>query len=56
LFAQNPANGVENIGFATAIWADDGGDALVEAKGSFVGKGFEAEELERLKVHAGVVP
>ena len=48
LFAEHPANGVEQIGFATTVRADDGGHAFVEIESRFIGEGFEAQEIERL--------
>jgi hypothetical protein len=51
LLAEDPAHGVEDVGFAAAIGADDGGDALVEIQHSLNGEGLETEDLERLEVH-----
>src|SRR5205807_5669295 len=48
LLAEDPANRVEQIGFATTVRADNRGHAFVEIEERFVGEGFEAEELERL--------
>ena len=52
LLAEHPADGVENVGFSATVGADDRGHALVEIENGFVGKGFEAEELEGLEMHA----
>ena len=46
LFAHDPANGVGNIGFSRTVGAHDGGDILAEGEHSFVGKGFEALDLQ----------
>ena len=48
LLAEYPANGIEQVGFAAAIRADDGSDAFVKIENGFIGKRFEAEKLERL--------
>ncbi len=47
LFAEHPADGVGDVGFAAAVGADDGGDAGLEAQGGGIGEGLEAVELER---------
>ncbi len=52
LLAEDPAHGVEHVGFSTAVRPDDSGDALVEIKDRLVGEGFKPEELEGLKMHA----
>jgi hypothetical protein len=47
LLAQNPRNGVHNIGFAAAIGADDAGQAAAaEGNLRLFAKGFEANELD----------
>ena len=51
LFAEDPADGVGDVGFAAAVGADDSGDAGVEAEFGGIGEGFEAVERECLKIH-----
>ena len=46
-FAEDPADGVDDVGFAAAVGADDAGDALVEFEGGFVREGLEAVDFER---------
>jgi hypothetical protein len=48
LFPQRPANGIEHIGFSATVWTDYRGDAFMKIEDSFIGKRFEAEQLERL--------
>src|SRR5205085_7870165 len=48
LFAEHPADRVEQIGFAASVRADDRGHTLVKIEERFIGKRFKAEELERL--------
>src|SRR4029077_6607735 len=48
LFPQRPAYRIEHIGFSATVRADYRGDALVKIEDSFIGKRFEAEQLERL--------
>ena len=50
-FAEDPADGVDDVGFAAAIGADDAGDAFVEVKLGFVSEGLEAVDEEGLEVH-----
>ena len=52
LFAENPANGIEHVGFSAAVRSDDGGDSFVKFEKRFVREGFETDELERVKMHA----
>ena len=51
LLAEHPADGVEDIGFATSIRADDGRDAPVEVEDGFCGEGFETDDFQRLQIH-----
>ena len=46
LLPKHPANSIKHVGFSTAIGPDNGGDAFVKIKNRFVGKRFEAEQLE----------
>ena len=48
LLAERPLYGVEHIGFSATVGADYRGDALMKIEDSFIGKRFEAEQLERL--------
>jgi hypothetical protein len=48
LFSDRPTDRIQHIGFPATVRADDGSDALVEVENRFVGKRFEAEELDRL--------
>ena len=43
---QDPANRVDDVGFAASVGAHDGGDPLVELEVGFVGKGLEALKME----------
>ncbi len=52
-FAEDPADGVDDVGFAAAIGADDAGDAFVEVELGFVSEGLEAVDEEGLEVHGG---
>ena len=40
--AEDPADGVHDVGLAAAVGADDAGDAFVELEGGLVGEGLEA--------------
>ena len=47
LFAQNPRNGVDDIGLAAAIWPDDAGEpAAAEGYLRLFAKRFEANEFD----------
>ena len=46
LFAQHPADGVYDVGFARPIGPYDGGDAAAEGKHRFIRKGFKALDLQ----------
>jgi hypothetical protein len=48
LLAERPLYGVEHIGFSATVRADYRGDALMKIEDSFIGKRFEAGQLERL--------
>ena len=48
LLSERPAYGVEHIRFSATVRADYRGDAFVKIEDGFIGKGFEAEQLERL--------
>ncbi len=52
LLAQHPADGIEHVGFAATVRADDGGDAFVKFESGFIGKRLEAEKFERFEMHA----
>ena len=46
LLTHDPADGVGNIGFARAIWADDGGNILTKSQHRLIGEGLEALDLQ----------
>jgi hypothetical protein len=48
LLPEHPTDRVEHIGFSATVRPDNSGDALVEIENRFIGKRFEAEELDRL--------
>ncbi len=43
LLAQNPADGIGDIGLAAAIRADNRGDARLKIQRSFIREGFEPQ-------------
>lgn len=45
LFTQNPADGIDDIGFTTAVGADDSSNTLAEFKVVLFGKGFKAVDV-----------
>ena len=51
MFAQDPAHGVEDVGFAATVRADDGRDAFVEIEHGLIGERFEPEEFKGVEVH-----
>ena len=55
-FAEDPADGVDDIGFAAAIGTDDAGNAGVEFEMSFIGERLEALDIEGFEVHEELVP
>src|SRR5699024_1920076 len=50
LFAQDPGDGVDDVGFTGAVGADDAGDARFEAQGRGRGEGLESLQREALEV------
>ena len=48
LLPEHPTDRIEHIGLSATVWPDNSGDALVEIENRFIGKRFEAEELDRL--------
>ena len=42
---QHPAYGINHIGFAAAVWPDDGSDVMTKGKGRWVGKGLKTCQL-----------
>src|SRR5690606_25457414 len=50
LLAQDPGDGVDDVGLAGAVGADDAGDAGLEAQGRGRGEGFESLQREALEV------
>jgi len=55
LLAEHPTDRVEDVGFAATIGPDHGSHATVEFHLGFRGKRLEAEEFERLEIHAIVL-
>ena len=51
LFAEHPADGVGDVGFAAAVRTDNGGHARQEIKRSLFSKRLEADELKALQIH-----
>ena len=49
--AQDPADGVGNIGFARAVGPHDAGDAGADGEPGAVGEGFEALDLQFFQAH-----
>ena len=50
-FAEGPADPVDDVGFAAAVWADDGRDAFMEVDLRLIGEGFESVEFETFQAH-----
>ena len=55
-FSKNPANGVDDVGLAAAVGADDSGDAFGEFEYGLIGEGFETLDFEGLEIHERVRP
>ena len=51
LFAQHPADGVDDVGLPRAVRSDDAGDARFEAQRRRRGEGLEALQRQALEVH-----
>ena len=51
LLAKDPADAVEDVAFAAAVGADDGGDSGMEFEGGAVGERLKSNDVERLQVH-----
>ncbi len=54
LLAHDPGEGVDDVGLAGAVRADDAGDARLEAHRRRRGEGLEALQGQRLEVHGEV--
>ena len=54
LLAQDPADGVDDVGLAAAIGSDDGRDPRTELNAGPVGEAFESVGDDFLEVHRGV--
>jgi len=52
LFPHRPADGIDDITFATAVRANNAGDAVLEIKRNLVDEGFEADNIETFNFHA----
>ena len=50
-FADHPAEGVHDVGFAGAVRSDDGGHAAVEAEFGAVAEGFVAADFDAAEAH-----
>ena len=50
-FAEYPAHGVDDVGFAAAVRADDAGQRGINGEGGVVGEGFESGEADGGEVH-----
>lgn len=50
-FAEYPAHGVDDVGFAAAVRADDAGQRRINGEGGVVGEGFESGEADGGEVH-----
>ena len=50
-FAEDPLDGIDDVGLAAAVGADDGGDAVIEEEFGVIGEGFEAGEFEFSEFH-----
>ncbi len=44
LLAEHPADGIGDVGFAAAVWADDGRDARLKIHRGFVREGLEPKQ------------
>ena len=55
LLAQDPQDGVGDVGLAAAVGAHDHGQAGIEDHGGLIGEGFEPLQGERLQIH-GAAP
>jgi 7-cyano-7-deazaguanine reductase len=53
--AQHPAHGVDHVGFAAAVWTDDGDQLTRHFDRSRVDEGFESDQLYLSKAHRGFV-
>ncbi len=56
LFAHDPGQGVDDVGFPGAVGADDAGDARFEPQGGGGGERLESAEGQGLEVHGGTLP
>ena len=51
LLAEHPGDGVDDVGFAGAIWADDDRDPRLEVQGGLLGERLEPAQGQRLEEH-----
>ena len=51
LLAEDPADGVRDVGLAAAVGADDGGDAGLEDEARLLREALEAVDFECLEIH-----
>jgi len=54
LLAHAPPDGVDDVGFAATVWADDAQDIVVEVQHGTVHERLEADQLELLDLHPSV--
>ena len=55
LLAHDPGQGVDDVGLAGAVGADDAGDARLEAQRRRRGEGLESLQGQRLEVHGSAL-
>ena len=48
MFADHPADGIDDITLSTAIRTDDTGDAFIEVDDGFIGKTLESLDFQTL--------
>jgi hypothetical protein len=56
LLAQNPADGIDDVGLAAAVGADNGGDAAGEIELQAGHEGFESRYFELPQLQGGPSP
>ncbi len=48
MFADHPANGIDDVTFATAVRPNDAGDPFIEVYDGFIGKTLESLDFQTL--------
>src|SRR5476649_906756 len=51
--AQHPAHGIDHVGFAAAVWADDADELARDLDRGRIDEGFESDKLYLSKAHWG---